>query len=49
VGGDRDLLIFIPNRTSPTPDSRDFRFRNSHIRIGVTFKQSFGGAPADQH
>jgi hypothetical protein len=43
TAGDRDRLIFFPNRTSPAPESRDFRYRNSHVRIGMTFKQSFGG------
>jgi hypothetical protein len=43
TGGARTLLIFDPNRTAGEPIQRDHRFRNSHVRIGLTFKQSFGG------
>jgi TonB-dependent Receptor Plug Domain/Outer membrane protein beta-barrel family len=43
TGGARDLVIFLPNRTAGTPDFLEHRFRNSHVRIGLTFKQSFGG------
>jgi TonB-dependent Receptor Plug Domain len=42
-GGSRDLIIFSPNRLTSAPSTRDFRFRNSHVRIGITFKQSIGG------
>jgi hypothetical protein len=44
VGGGRNLLEFFPNRTAPPPSELDHRFRNSHVRIQLTFKQSFGGA-----
>jgi hypothetical protein len=43
VGGGRNLLEFDPNRTIGAPSVLDHRFRNSHVRIAVTFKQSFGG------
>jgi outer membrane beta-barrel protein/TonB-dependent receptor-like protein len=43
-GGARDLVIFFPNRTAGEPSEIEHRFRNSHVRIGITFKQSFGGA-----
>ena len=43
VGGGRNLVEFFPNRTVGEPSLLDHRFRNSHVRIGVTFKQSFGG------
>jgi len=43
VGGGRNLLQFFPNRTNPEPGLLDHRFRNSHVRIQLTFKQSFGG------
>jgi len=43
VGGGRNLLEFFPNRTAPQPSVLDHRFRNSHVRIALTFKQSFGG------
>ena len=43
VGGGRNLLEFFPNRTAPQPSVLDHRFRNSHVRIALTFKQTFGG------
>ncbi len=43
TGGARDLLQFIPNRTAGEPSFLDHRFRNSHVRVALTFKQSFGG------
>jgi hypothetical protein len=43
TGGARDILLFFPNRTAGTPSELEHRFRNSHIRIGLTFNQSFGG------
>jgi hypothetical protein len=43
TGGARDLVTFIPNRSVGEPSSLEHRFRNSHVRIGLTFKQSFGG------
>lgn len=44
VGGGRNLVEFYPNRTVPQPGVLDHRFRNSHVRIALTLKQSFGGA-----
>ena len=44
VGGGRNLLEFFPNRTAAQPSALDHRFRNSHVRIALTFKQSFGGS-----
>jgi len=49
TGGDRDRLIFVPNRLSPQPAIEDYRHRNSHVRVGLTFKQSFGGGGASAH
>lgn len=43
VGGARDLVIFDPDRRAGEPSELEHRFRNSHIRVGLTFKQSFGG------
>jgi hypothetical protein len=43
TGAFRDLLIFVPNRTAGAPSELDHRFRNSHVRVGITLKQSFGG------
>jgi hypothetical protein len=43
TGGARNLLQFIPNRTAGEASFLDHRFRNSHVRVALTFKQSFGG------
>ncbi|MEO8454962.1 MAG: outer membrane beta-barrel protein [Sphingomicrobium sp.] len=43
TAGSRFRQFFSPNRTSGAPFANEYRFRNSHIRIGLTFKQSFGG------
>jgi len=42
--GLRERLLYDPNRTRPDPAWREFRERNRHPNIGLTFKQSFGGA-----
>jgi outer membrane receptor protein involved in Fe transport len=42
----RDIIFFVPNRTAGSASSDEQRFRNSHVRIGLTFKQSFGGSAA---
>jgi hypothetical protein len=46
TGQFRDLLMFFPNRTAGMPSELDHRFRNSHVRVQITFKRSFGGARA---
>ena len=46
AGGGRNLVEFFPNRTAGEPSVLDHRFRNSHIAVGLTFKQSFGGGGA---
>jgi hypothetical protein len=43
TGGARDLILFDPDRRAGDPSEHEHRFRNSHVRIGLTFKQSFGG------
>ena len=43
IGGARDLVIFDPDRRAGQPSELEHRFRNSHLRVGLTFKQSFGG------
>lgn len=43
TGGARDLVIFVPDRRAGEPSFLEHRFRNSHLQIGLTFKQSFGG------
>jgi hypothetical protein len=46
TGGARDLIRFDPNRTVGEPSVHEHRFRNSHVRIGITFKQSLGSGGA---
>lgn len=41
--GARSRLFFFPNRTAPEPFAKEFRFRNNHFRLALTYKQSFGG------
>ncbi|MGE5563684.1 MAG: TonB-dependent receptor plug domain-containing protein [Bacillota bacterium] len=43
TGGARDLIIFVPDRRAGDPSFHEHRFRNSHVQLGLTFKQSFGG------
>jgi hypothetical protein len=43
TGGARDLVIFVPDRRAGEPSFNEHRFRNSHVQVGLTFKQSFGG------
>ncbi|HVF37102.1 MAG TPA: hypothetical protein VNA29_04080 [Sphingomicrobium sp.] len=43
TSGNRERLIFVPNRTNPNPSISDFRERNRHVSFGLTLKQSFGG------
>jgi hypothetical protein len=43
TAGARFRQFFSPNRTSGAPFANEYRYRNSHIRIGLTLKQSFGG------
>lgn len=44
TGGARDIIVFDPDRRAGEPSFNEHRFRNSHVRIGLTFKQSFGGS-----
>jgi len=44
--GNRDRLLFIPNRAQPKQILDEFRERNRHVSVGVTLKQSFGGGSA---
>jgi len=46
TGGARDLVLFVPDRRAGEPSFLEHRFRNSHLQIGLTFKQSFGGGGA---
>ena len=44
TGASRQRLFFDPNRSSAEPVVREFRERNRHVSIGLTLKQTFGGA-----
>jgi TonB-dependent Receptor Plug Domain len=46
TAGARHRILFDPNRTANAPSFDEFRFRNSHVRVGITFKQSIGGSSA---
>jgi hypothetical protein len=41
--GNRDRLLFIPNRATPAEFLDEFRARNRHLTLGLTLKRSFGG------
>ncbi|MEO6198567.1 MAG: outer membrane beta-barrel protein [Sphingomicrobium sp.] len=41
--GVNDRYLYFPNRTDPVPDVHEYRFRNSHTRLQLTYKLSFGG------
>ncbi|MGH6658445.1 MAG: hypothetical protein ACREBM_02215, partial [Sphingomicrobium sp.] len=38
--------FYFPNRTNPEPGVHEERFRNGHVRLGLTYKLSFGGGVA---
>ena len=42
--GSRLRTIFAPNREAPTDVIQEFRERSRHLSVGLTLKQSFGGA-----
>jgi outer membrane receptor protein involved in Fe transport len=46
TSGNRDRLLFFPNRAQPEQVIDEFRERNRHLNIGLTIKQSFGGGAA---
>jgi outer membrane receptor protein involved in Fe transport len=41
--GQRNRLIFDPNRAQPETIKDEFRERNRHLNLGLTIKRSFGG------
>jgi outer membrane receptor protein involved in Fe transport len=43
TSGQRNRLIFRPNRATPEFIFNEFRERNRHRSVGLTLKQSFGG------
>ena len=46
TSGNRNRLLFRPNRAVPTFIANELRERNRHLNIGLTIKQSFGGGSA---
>jgi hypothetical protein len=44
TSGNRERILFFPNRADPEEVIREFRERNRHISVGLTLKHSFGGA-----
>jgi hypothetical protein len=43
TSGNRNRLLFFPNRAAPEDIINEFRERNRHPSFGLTLKQSFGG------
>lgn len=46
TSGNRNRLIFRPNRADPDLIMNEFRERNRHLNFGLTLKQTFGGGAA---
>ena len=46
TSGNRNRLLFFPNRAVPSLVLNEFRERNRHLNIGLTIKQTFGGGGA---
>lgn len=44
TSGNRNRLLFRPNRADPDIVINEFRERNRHLNFGLTLKQSFGGS-----
>lgn len=42
TAGAIDRFFYFPNRTNPDPGIHEYRFRNSHARVQLTYKLSFG-------
>lgn len=43
TSGNRNRLIFVPDRATPGLVFNEFRERNRHLNFGLTIKRSFGG------
>jgi hypothetical protein len=43
TSGNRERLLFFPNRLTPLQTLDEFRHRDRHMTFGITLKQSFGG------
>ncbi len=46
TSGNRNRILFDPNRLAPTDIVDEFRERNRHLNFGLTVKQTFGGGAA---
>ena len=46
TSGNRNRLLFIPNRAAPESVINEFRERNRHLNFGLTLKQTFGSGAA---
>ena len=46
TSGNRNRLLFFPNRAVPEFIVNEFRERNRHLNFGLTVKQTFGGGGA---
>ena len=44
TSGNRNRLLFLPNRAQSDFVINEFRERNRHLNVGLTLKQSFGGS-----
>ena len=44
TSGNRNRLLFRPNRAQPDVTINEFRERNRHLNFGLTLKQTFGGS-----
>ena len=43
TAGAIDRFFYFPDRTNPDPGIHEYRLRNSHVRVQLTYKLSFGG------
>ena len=43
TAGAVDRYFYSPNRSNPNPFIHEYRFRNAHARVQLTYKLSFGG------
>ena len=44
TSGNRNRILFRPNRATPDQVIDEFRERNRHLNFGLTLKQTFGGS-----
>jgi hypothetical protein len=46
TAGAVDRYFYDPNRSNPNPDIHEYRYRNSHARLEINYKLSFGANAA---